>query len=125
MIIKVLLIAATVGLVLVTLRDTLPSRHLALRRVAGVVMAVAGVIAVLWPTLTTRVANAIGVQRGTDLVFYTAVMMFIYFAAAMSQRLHLAEHKLRELTRALALAEARGELSPGRGLTTSETRPRQ
>jgi hypothetical protein len=104
MIIKVLLIAAALGFGVLVLREKVPGQKLALRRLAGVGVVVLGIAAVLWPNSTTVVANAIGVGRGTDLVLYVLVMVFVYHAVATSQRLHQLEHKITELTRALALS---------------------
>jgi len=104
MIIKILLIAAALGFGVLVLREKVPGQQLALRRVAGVAVVIAGIGAVLWPNTTTVVANAIGVGRGTDLVLYVLVMVFVYHAVAMSQRMHQLEHKIIELTRALALS---------------------
>ena len=117
MIIKVLLIAGAFGFGLLVLRDKVPGQKLALRRVAGVAVVIAGVGAVLWPSSTTVVANAVGVGRGTDLVLYVSVMVFVYYAVAMSQRVHQLEHHLVELTRALALSR------PDAPATMGEPRP--
>ena len=105
MIIKLLLIAASLGIAVFVLRDKVPGQRQALRRVVGVLVVVAGIIAVLWPDLTTSVANAIGVGRGTDLVLYTLVMVFAYASLATAQRIHLLEHDIRVLTRELALSQ--------------------
>jgi hypothetical protein len=103
MIIKVLLIGAALGFGVLLLRERVPGQHLLLRRAAGLAVVVGGIIAVLWPDTTVVVANAVGVGRGTDLVFYISVMAFLYYAVATSQRIHRLEHHVVELTRALAL----------------------
>lgn len=118
MIIKVLLIAAALGIAIFILREKVPGQRQALRRGVGVLVVVAGIIAVLWPELTTSVANAVGVVRGTDLLLYTAVMVFAYQALATAQRIHRLEHEIRVLTRELALSQP---LLPGTGGVT--TRP--
>lgn len=103
MIIKFLLIAAAFGLCVLVLRESSPGRHLLLRRIAGLAVVGMGVVAVLWPLITTRVANAIGVGRGTDLVLYVLVVVFTYSAIANSQRVHHLEHQITLLVRELAL----------------------
>jgi small membrane protein len=123
MIIKALLIAGALGFAVLLLREKAPGQKLAVRRLAGLVVAVAGIAAVMWPNTTTVVANAIGVGRGTDLVLYVLVMVFLYYAVATSQRLHQLEHKITELTRALALSRPEPppttdeDLAPDRDLT--------
>ncbi len=110
MIIKVLLILAALGFGLLVLREQTPGHRLALRRIAGIVVVAAGIVAVLWPDLTTTVANTIGVGRGTDLLLYVLVMVFAYTAVATAQRIHRLERSITVLTRELALSRP---LSPG------------
>ena len=105
MIIKILLISAALGVAVVVLRERAPGQKEALRRAAGLLVVVAGIIAVLWPALTTSVANAVGVARGTDLVLYALVTVFAYSALATSQRIHRLQHDITVLTRELALSQ--------------------
>jgi hypothetical protein len=105
MIIKILLIAGALGFGVLVLRDTVPGHNL-LRRLGGLVVVVLAIIAVLWPQLTTYVAVRVGVGRGTDLVLYVFVMVFIYNAAATTQRLHRLEHEVKLLVRELAISQA-------------------
>lgn len=103
MIIKVLLIAAALGFGVLLVRERAPGRQQLLRRLAGLLVVGLGIVAVLWPMITTRVANAIGVGRGTDLVLYVLVMVFIYTALATSQRIHHLERQITLLVREIAL----------------------
>ena len=105
MIIKFLLIAGALGFGVLVLRDNVPGHNL-MRRVGGLLVVVLAIVAVLWPQLTTYVANAVGVGRGTDLVLYVFVMVFIYNAVATTQRMHRLEYQLTVLTRELALQRA-------------------
>ena len=104
MIIKVLLIAAALGVAVLVLREKVPGQREAIRRVVGVLVVLAGILAVLWPDLTTTVANAVGVGRGTDLVLYLFVTVFAYTAITNSQRIHRLQHDITLLTRELALS---------------------
>lgn len=103
MIIKILLIAAALGFGVLILRERAPAPQLLLRRLAGLTVVLLGIVAVLWPLLTTRVANAIGVGRGTDLVLYVLVMVFMYNAIATGQRIHQMERTITLLVRQIAL----------------------
>lgn len=105
MIIKILLIAAALGLGVLAMRDSVPGHNL-LRRLGGVAAVVLGIIAVLWPMLTTYVANAIGVGRGTDLVLYVMVVVFVFNALATTQRIHGLERTVTALVRELAISRA-------------------
>jgi hypothetical protein len=112
MIIKILLIAGALGFGVLVLRDSVPG-HTLLRRLGGLTIVLLAIVAVLWPMSTTYVANAVGVARGTDLVLYVFVMVFIYYAVATAQRMHRLERQIVALTRELALSGARrpGEVS--------------
>lgn len=105
MIIKVLLIGAALGFGILILRERVPGQHQLLRRIAGLVVVVAGIVAVLWPMVTTYIANAIGVGRGTDLLLYVLVVVFVYNVVATTQRIHQLESKVIVLTRELAIQQ--------------------
>lgn len=107
MIIKVLLIAGTLVLGLLAMRGTMSGTNLAVRRLGGVGIVVVGTILVLWPNLTTQVANAVGVGRGTDLLLYALVMTFMFTTVTAAQKLYDVEQKMTALTREMALLEAR------------------
>lgn len=104
MIIKILLITAAIGVALLLLREKSPGQGEASRRIAGLLLVVVGIIAVLWPELTTSAANAVGVGRGTDLVLYLLVIVFAYSALVTAQRIHRLQHDITALTRELALS---------------------
>ena len=116
MIIKILLISAALGVAVLVLREKVPRQQEALRRAAGLLVVLAGIVAVLWPDLTTTVANAVGVGRGTDLVLYLLVTVFAYAALTTTQRIHRLQHDITVLTRELALMQparpAGGEVLP-------------
>jgi hypothetical protein len=114
-IIKVLLISAAVGFAVVVFREKAPGQKQALRRAAGLLVVVAGIVAVLWPDLTTSVANAVGVARGTDLMLYALVTVVAYSAVATAQQIHRLQHDITVLTRELALSQ---RAAPGGGEET-------
>lgn len=104
MIIKILLITAALGVAVLVLRERLPGQGQASRRAAGLLVVMVGIIAVLWPHLTTTAANAIGIGRGTDLVLYLLVIVFAYSVLATAQRIHRLQDDITVLTRELALS---------------------
>ena len=77
------------------------------QRVLRMLIWLAAALAIADPYLTQRLATAVGITRGADLVFYLFVLLFIvvsfYFYAqhVRTQRL------LTELVRHLAIQEAR------------------
>ena len=105
MIIKILLISAALGVAVLVLREKGPRQQEATRRAAGLLVVLTGIIAVLWPDLTTRAANAVGVGRGTDLVLYLLVTVFAYSALTTTQKIHRLQHDVTALTRELALLQ--------------------
>lgn len=64
--------------------------------------------AIARPELTVRVARAVGIARGADLVFYIAILaMFVGFFAVYA-RFRRMEGEITALVRQLALREASG-----------------
>lgn len=102
MIIKFLLVGGLLLAAALLLRGP-AHRQIALRRMFGLALAGVGVIAVIWPDLTTQVANRVGVGRGTDLVLYLAVLGFAFVSIAVYQRISTLETQITALTRELAL----------------------
>lgn len=106
MIIKILLIGGALLFGVLVLRERFPGQHQAVRRLLGIAVVAVGVLAIAWPNSTTLVANAVGVGRGTDLVLYILVMVFLFNTAATYQRMHHLETRITDLTRALTLRDA-------------------
>src|SRR5436309_161643 len=107
MTIKVLLVLALVGYAYVALSQR-RSRPLsvALRRAAALLLASTGIVAVIWPDVTVWAARHVGVARGTDLVFYLAVVGGLFIAVSLFQRMHDLERRQVEIIRELALRAA-------------------
>ncbi len=97
MIIKILLIAGTVGLGML-LRQRATGTNLALRRLVGAAVVVLGVVAVAFPGTTVWAAHLVGVGRGTDLLLYVFVMTVLFTTVASYQRIHGLERRITELT---------------------------
>lgn len=72
-----------------------------------IVATLSGAVLVAFPNLSTMLANAVGVGRGADLVFY--VFMLIVFAAIANLHLRLRAHSevVTLLARELALLSAK------------------
>ncbi len=104
MIIQVLLVLGVCAAALAVLRTSSSAQHTAIRRLAGVGIAVLGVVAVLWPDGVTSVARLVGVGRGTDLVLYAVAVVGLLFAAFTSRKLAEMEQRMVTLSRALAIA---------------------
>lgn len=105
MIIKIILISGILVIGLLALREKVSGASLAVRRLGGAGIIVVGTVLILWPGITSRAAEIVGVGRGTDLLFYGCVLFFMFTSIAQSQRLHRLEQRLVALTREIALLE--------------------
>jgi hypothetical protein len=75
-------------------------------RWANVLASVAGILFVLRPELTNRIAAVLGVGRGADLLLYCWVVVSLALFAHLQLALLRTNEQLTELTRAIALATA-------------------
>ncbi len=101
--IQILLILVAVAFLVVYLgyfRSVLRDRLIAFGIFAS------AVFAVLFPDVTTTVANAVGVGRGTDLILYLLVVGSVFAVVMLATRLISIEHTLTELVRQLAISNA-------------------
>lgn len=105
--IQLLLIAAVVALVAVMMRRTGADSHLAIRRLLMMLFAVCATLAIIFPGLLTWVAGLVGVGRGTDLLLYVLVMVFLAFVYTQHRRHVARQRQLTLLARRIALLEAR------------------
>ena len=76
-------------------------------RVLAILLFVTAVVAILVPDLTTRVANVLGVGRGTDLLFYLFVLGAVFAFIIVNARILRLEDHITQLVRELALSRAR------------------
>lgn len=81
-------------------------RHTALRRLAMAGLLVVTVLAVIFPGAVNSVANILGVGRGTDLLLYGLIVVFIGNALIAQRRQRNTERQITVLARQLALMQA-------------------
>lgn len=67
----------------------------------------AGVFMVAFPELTNKLAAALGVGRGADLVFYLFIVGFCYLMLLIYAKIKRMERQLAELARKQALMEVK------------------
>lgn len=104
--IKLVLITVFAGIALFVVIPGRGQRGKALQRLAWLLVILMAVIAVAIPDLTTRVAHMMGVGRGTDLLFYGLVVVFIGFTLVATRRQSETDRALTKLARKVALLEA-------------------
>lgn len=66
----------------------------------------AGLFFVLFPDTTTEIAQWVGVSRGADLLFYSAILFLFFLILKLYSRLRKIEQKFTELVRNKSLEEA-------------------
>ena len=101
--IQVILIA---GLAVVGLLAWLVLRNKLFGRLFFILQFVMGVVFVIWPDLTTQIANLIGVDRGTDFLLYLLIL-FVYFSGmCILAKFRQIERRQTLLVRQMALRDA-------------------
>ena len=78
-------------------------RKSAVRRLFVLVFFGTGIVMILRPELTVRVAHGVGVGRGADLIFYLSILFLFFMCFNFYFRFHSVEEKLTVMVRALAL----------------------
>jgi len=103
-----LLLALGTAVYLAKLRSTLGSRILVL------LLVLAGFVLVAHPSLATRLAQALGVGRGVDLVIYLALLGQGFVILMLFSSLRAVGQKLTAVVRELALVTARDASGSGK-----------
>ncbi|GEL16473.1 DUF2304 domain-containing protein [Pseudonocardia asaccharolytica] len=127
MLIQILLLIVISGLLVVFVRSRHGVRMQAGKRIGLVLFALVNFYAILRPDDLTAVANWFGVGRGTDLLLYALVVVFLLAMLNTYLRFQGVERQLTELARTLAVREAeivnrdRGLLSASDPVVTAVT----
>ena len=101
--IKIILII----LLLIILRAFLVQKSLVLvKRVVAFLMFAFLLLLVLFPDVSTWVANAIGVGRGVDLLFYLSHLFILFLIVGLWRRSIVLMNTVTKLSRAIALQSA-------------------
>jgi hypothetical protein len=106
MIIQAILIAAFVIFGIILVLPGRGARRLAVRRLALLVAFLAAVVAVVFPSFVNDIAHLLGVGRGTDLVLYSVVVMFIGHSITVAAHNRQLNREITQLARAIALRDA-------------------
>lgn len=106
LVIKVILIVVFAAFAVFLMLPGRGARHLAIRRLVMVLVLALTILAVVFPSAINAVAHAIGVGRGTDLLLYGLIVVFIGSALVQQRRSRQIERQITMLARRLAIAEA-------------------
>jgi len=104
--IKFLLVAAFALFAVIVVVPSRGSRHLAVRRLALLAVFALGILTVIFPEITLKLAELVGVERGTDLVLYALVVVFVGNSIFTAAKFRHHERDLTRLARMIALSEA-------------------
>ena len=88
------------------------AKHQAIRRLAAVAFFVFAAISILVPDLVTNVARFLGIGRGTDLVLYALVVLFMVTQYTTAQHRRAEEVKLTRIARHIAISETEKPWEP-------------
>lgn len=96
---QVLLILALILFILYVYR----LRSILLERIIYLLCGMAGIVLVIYPDLSTLIANRLGIGRGVDLLIYLFIMVALFYAVSLMARIRRLERQLTALVRRQAL----------------------
>jgi hypothetical protein len=70
-------------------------------------MLAGAVVFILWPDLTTKIANKLNVGRGADLIFYLSILIFWFVILKLYTRVRKLEQLFTSIIRNDALKNAK------------------
>jgi len=104
--IKILLIVSFVGMFVWAFRHRSSAGLRAGTRVFAVVLTASAIVSILAPQLLQWLADRVGVTRGTDLMLYTLIVVFMATTIGAYFRFREVERKLAAVVRAAAIRDA-------------------
>jgi len=107
MIIKLILIGLLVIIALFFIRNRNTARLRAGKKLLFLLFIAGGIAAVVQPNLLTKLAHAVGVGRGTDLLLYGLVLAFCFVTLNVYLKFKDYEARLGKLAREIAILEAK------------------
>ena len=92
------------------------ARRQLIDRLILLVLSIGGVLLVLFPDVSTWLANRIGIGRGTDMILYFFIVFVLFRFIGISRDQREMQKKLTEVVRAQAIQSAReGKTTPADG----------
>ncbi|MDO4666079.1 MAG: DUF2304 domain-containing protein [Actinomycetaceae bacterium] len=107
MLIKTVLILGILIIgMLIFKRNDGSDKALAYRRIGITCFTVGALIAVIWPSITSKIASVLGVGRGTDLLVYLVVLAILANIAMTSRKDNNTRKQITRLARQIAILNA-------------------
>lgn len=103
---QILLVACVIALSIYTLRSEPGTVHLAVRRAFLMVTAFIAVYFVVFPGSLSELASFFGVGRGTDLLVYGLVIIFLLSAISQRRQILAGQRISTKLAREIAITNA-------------------
>ncbi|GEO94015.1 DUF2304 domain-containing protein [Kocuria turfanensis] len=110
--VQILLVLAVGYGALALIRGGANAKHQAIRRVVGLAFFIFAALSIFFPDLLTGVAQFFGIGRGTDLVLYGFVVVFMITQATSALRNRQQEVNVTRLARHIAVTEAEQPWAP-------------
>lgn len=104
---QLILILGIVAAAILSLRFLRGERSLAIKRILALCAALAAILAILFPSILTKIANFFGIGRGADLLLYVSIIGALLFAVATVRAKARSDARVTQLARSVALMEAR------------------
>ncbi|MGN6218100.1 MAG: DUF2304 domain-containing protein [Microbacterium sp.] len=111
-IIKALLVAAFVAFAVILLKPGGSARTQAMRTITLLLLLVAAVYAVVFPEVVNNLAVAVGVGRGTDLLLYAFIIVFVANALTTVRKRRAQDAQITQLARQIALRSPESQSDP-------------
>jgi hypothetical protein len=102
------------GIVLIALYMYVRIRKSVLDTVLIFLFLVVGLLFILFPEITNKLAKVLGVNRGINLIFYTGFLILLFLILKLYARSRRLEQNLTELVRKISLEKAE-EIKEDRG----------
>jgi len=102
------------GIVLIALYMYVRIRKSVLDTVLIFLFLAVGILFVLFPEITNKLARVLGVNRGINLIFYTGFLILLFLILKLYARSKRLEQNLTELVRKISLEKAE-EIKEDRG----------
>lgn len=111
--VKIPLVLAAVGVLVFLFRHRGRVELRAGVRVLAFVLFVVAVVSIIIPGVPQRAAELVGVARGTDLLLYILVVVYVLTTLGLYFRVREGDQRLRRLAREMALQQAERDAPPG------------
>ena len=113
-IVQLLLVLAVGYGALTLVRGGVNAKHQAIRRLVGIAFFLFAALSIFVPDVVTHLARFLGIGRGTDLVLYGLIVLFMITQFTSAHQRRIQETNTTRLARHIAISEAEKPWQPAR-----------